>query len=333
MQISYFFRHPAQAFHSIEEQFFAIQKKLPAGFKFTNHFAKFPSQGLFKRIYIAAEAAFRQSEVNHITGDIHFVAFFLRKSKTVLTIHDIGSILSGNPLKTAVLKLFWFTIPVKRVKYISVISEFTKKQLLKNLNISAQKIVVIPDCVSPEITPFSKQFNVEKPTILQIGTKINKNLPNLFEALAGINCKLIIVGKLSDSQLFILKEKAIDYNNFVNISFTKVIALYRKCDVVSFVSTYEGFGVPILEAQATGRAVITAKRAPMQEVAGNGAALVNPDKPSEIRAALLKIIENTAWRESLIAAGFKNVKNYSAQNIAARYAALYKRVKNENKNG
>ncbi len=324
MTLSFFFRHPHPNYHSIEEQFFAIQKELPKELSYKNVFAKYPSKGLLKRLYISLQSAFHQGNINHITGDIHFIALFLKKRKTILTVHDIGSVLNKKGIKGKILRWFWFTMPFARVRYITVISEFTKKEILQQFKVNPDKIIVIPDCVSSEIQYVEKDFILMQPNILQIGTKTNKNLPNLFAALDGIPCKLTIVGALSDVQKSLLEKHQLVYENFVNLSFSEIIALYRKADIVSFVSLYEGFGVPILEAQATGRPVITSNRSPMKEVAGNGALLADPESPEAIRAALLQIIQNADLRASLIQSGLENVKHYSTKALAEKYLALYR---------
>ena len=331
MTLSYFFRRPSPAFHSIEEQFFAVQKELPEDVIYKNIFAKQHSKGFFKRLFIAIHAALNQGDVNHITGDIHFVALFLKKKKTILTVHDIGSILNKKGFKVKVLRFFWFTMPFARVKYITVISEFTKKEILKEFKINPEKIIVIPDCVSPEIKFSEKEFNSEKPNILQIGTKPNKNLPNLIKALAGINCKLTLIGKLSEEQKQLLSENKIDYENKFDLSFPEIIEAYRNADIVSFISTYEGFGVPILEAQASGRTVITSNLSPMKEVSGKAAVLVNPYDINEIKNAVLKLIKNKELRLSVIEKGIENSEKYSTKAVASQYFNLYKQLCNNQK--
>lgn len=326
MNLSYFFRRTSPVYHSIENQFFAIQKEMPEGVKYENKFAKYHSKGFFKRIFITIHSAFRQGDVNHITGDIHFVAAFFRKKKTILTIHDIGSTLNGGGIKVKVLRFLWFTMPFARVKYVTVISEFTKKEILQNFKINPNKIRVIPDCVSPEFVYSQKEFNSEKPKILQIGTKSNKNLQNLIPALDGIYCKLIIVGKLSDKQIKLLEKYKIDFENKYDLSQHEIIKLYKDSDFVTFVSTYEGFGVPVLEAQATGRVVLSSNISPMKEVAGDGAILVDPYDVNDIKAKIIEIIENKNLRDSVVSEGLNNVKKYSAKAVAVQYAELYHNV-------
>jgi len=326
MKLTFFFRKPSPHFHSIEEQFFAVQKALPENITHNNRFAKCHSKGFFRRLFIMIHAAFNQGDINHITGDIHFVALFLKKKKTILTVHDIGSVLNKTGLRHKILRYFWFTMPFARVNKLTVISDFTKNEILENFKLEPEKISVIPDCVSAKISYSEKPFNTEKPNILQIGTKTNKNLENLIPALEGISCKLIIIGKLSEKQTALLKTHKIDYENRFNLPFLVLIDAYKQADIVTFISTYEGFGVPILEAQASGRPVITSNLSPMKEVAGKGALLVNPENPEEITSAFNHLITDAELRKDLIEKGLENVKKYSAQAVANQYYNLYKTV-------
>ena len=82
--------------------------------------------------------------------------------------------------------------------------------------------------------------------------------------------------------------------------------------------------MPIAEAQATGRAVLTSDRPPMTEVAGAGACLVNPDDISSIRDGIERIVSDSAYRSEIIAAGQENAKRFSASAIAAQYAHIYR---------
>lgn len=321
INISYFFRKPSPHFHSIEELFFNIQTHLPTGFEYLNYFAKYDSKGFFKRLLISLFAVNHQNQVNHITGDIHFIASFLNKKKTILTVHDTDSILRGNIIKRTILKFFWFTIPNKRVKYITVVSEFTKQQLLEKLNIKPEKIIVIPNCISPKFSYSEKVFNTTKPKLLHIGT--HKNLERTIDAIKDINCEFVVLGKFYPGQEDLLKKENVSYKNYVNLSYDEVIQLYQKSDILLFASTYEGFGVPIIEANASGICVITSNISPMKEVAGGAALLVNPYKVEEIRNAVEKIIKSSTLRDDLINKGLENAKKYSADEIAQKYANLY----------
>ena len=96
--------------------------------------------------------------------------------------------------------------------------------------------------------------------------------------------------------------------------------------MVVFVSTYEGFGLPILEGNAVGRPVITSNISSMPEVAGDAACLVNPFDEAEIRNGVLKVIKESSYRQELVAKGLINVKRFRPEEIAKQYAELYKDI-------
>lgn len=328
MNLSLFFRHPSPEYHSIEQLFDTISSNYSQGVTVKKVYANYKSKGFTNRIRIALQARKNQSDINHITGDIHFIAPFLTKDKTILTIHDIGSAKSGNFLKNSILKLFWFSIPVRTVAYVTVISEFTKRELLDYVNVDPEKVVVIPNCISSIYRYKPKEFNTDKPVILQIGTKQNKNLERLIAAIKDIMCKLVIVGKLNTEQTKLLKQNHIDYNNYFNIEEAKLLELYEQCDILSFISTYEGFGLPVIEANAVGRVVISSNIEPMDTVAANTALKVNPFNVDEIRNGINELIEHSSLRKKLIDEGLQNAKKYNVKTIAEQYESLYHKLKN-----
>lgn len=328
MQITFFFRKPSPTFHSIEKLFNALIQNMPRE-SINLHYAKHTSKGLINRILIAIEARKKQSQINHITGDIHFISFFLKKKKTILTIHDIGIINSGNKLKRFIIKLFWFDIPIRRVEKITVISDFTRNELITRCHADPSKVIMIPNCY-PAIYKFEgKKIRSGKPYILQIGTKPNKNLELLVEALQGIDCKLMIVSRLSDKQIQHLANNTIDYENYVNLPENEMFELYKKCDFLAYVSTYEGFGIPVIEANAVGRPVLASDIEPIKTVAGNAALLVNPFDSNQIRKGIQRLIDDNQLCDELINNGFKNAEKYHPMKIVKEYLSLYQSIISE----
>ncbi len=328
MNIVFFFRKHNPNYHSIEKVFDSIQPFISKSINFINYYAKFQSKGIFKRIYNAIEAIFQQQDINHITGDIHYIAYFLQKSKTILTIHDIEILKRKKGLTRFFIYLLWFYIPIRSVRFVTVISEFTKRELLNILKINPDKIVVIHNPVSLMFQYQFKEFNSQCPVLLQIGTKANKNISNLVKAISGMKCKLVIIGKLTESQTKMLAEYHIDYQNVFNISEDELIVQYQKADILTFISTYEGFGLPIVEANAIGRVVVTSNISSMPEIANDAALLIDPLNVSEIRNAIQTLIADKQKRETLIANGLRNAQRFQPQKIAESYIKLYKCVKN-----
>ncbi len=327
MKVTHYHRKPWGSNFSIERLFSQVRESMPMGIECERHESRFISSGLFKRVYNILEAPFYQGDINHITGDIHYVSFFLKRKKTILTIHDCASLNRLKGVRKMIFYLFWFLIPEKRVSVITVISNSTKRELLKFLKIDPNKVFVVHDCVSKSFVPVPKRFNSFKPTILQIGTGENKNFFNALKALKDISCHFRIVGKLGPEQEDALISNNIEYSNVHSISDSEMLNEYSNCDFLLFASTYEGFGMPIIEANATGRAVVTSNIFSMPEVAGRSACIVDPFSVSDIRRGILKVINDEGFRDHLISQGFKNVLRFNSDFIAEKYVNIYNYVK------
>src|SRR3989339_1108578 len=326
MKVVFFQRKPRPSGnYSVESIFEILRKNLPKDIKPIVAVSKYESNGIFKRVYNIFEADYRQQlgVVYHVTGEVHFLTYLLKKKRTILTIHDCVILEGTKGFKRWLYKIFWYTIPIKKSKIITAISNSTKKEILKYVKCDPDKIVVIPDFISEKFKLNIKKFNAEKPVLLQIGAAPNKNIPRLIEAIKDIPCKLEIVGQLDEQIIQQLIENSVDYENFVNLSEDELVERYNNCDIVTFVSTYEGFGMPIIEANAVGRPVITGNIFSMPEVAGEAACLVNPLDVNDIRNGILKILNDENYRSSLVVNGFKNTERFSTNEIVRKYTKLY----------
>lgn len=324
-KINFIFRKKA-AGNSIEELFTNIIKCITNSgvrcYSFELPHGKISIDNMFKNIkYVAAI-----NGIIHITGDVHYVALNPFK-KMVLTIHDVESAMKGKAIEKYLKILIWFWIPSLFVKRITVISEFSKSQLIQLIPWAKKKITVIHNPVSTLLNENRKDINVNEPTILHIGTKENKNLENTILALKNIKCRLIVVGKLNEKQSNLLTQYHIKYENFVDIQFSQVKELYEKSDIVSFISKYEGFGMPVIEAQKVGRALITSRSASIPEIAGSGAHFVDYDDVNDIESGYLRLINDKEYRENLIEMGFKNVKRFDVKEIVLKYLNVYEQIK------
>ena len=104
-----------------------------------------------------------------------------------------------------------------------------------------------------------------------------------------------------------------------------LLALYSAAHCLIFMSYSEGFGWPVLEAQASGCPVICSNRTSVPEVAGEGALIHEPDDYGEIARDILRLQE-PAFRNPLIALGFKNARNYSSERMMGAYEEIYRRI-------
>ncbi|WP_179022251.1 glycosyltransferase family 4 protein [Winogradskyella forsetii] len=326
--ITYIFRKPDPKFKSIEGVFNHIKALIGLQTKTSIIHLKYSGGGLSTLWSNLSKFKRDKDTIYHITGDVHYMALVTGK-KTVLTIHDVNSILKRTFLKRVYLKLFWFWLPALCVKRISVISNFTKLELEKVIPFAKHKISVVHNPVN-ELFSFSNyNFNQETPRILLLGTKVNKNLENVLKALATLPCEIVLIGKLTENQHSLIASLNLNFQAHFNLSINEVVEEFKKCDLLCFASTYEGFGMPIIEAQAVGRPVVTSNLGAMKEVAADAAFLVNPYDINSIRAGVKEIIENAELRQGLIQKGLQNVERFKPDAIAKDYRCMYRELSAE----
>lgn len=328
MTVTYIVRSPGTG-HSLEALFSSIQREVEQQGIQTNRI-QLPriSRGLRSVWQNLRFVKKLSADVFHITGDVHYVTLTLPASRTILTIHDC-SLLETNrnhPLRYAFFWLFWYYLPIKRAAIVTVVSEKTRQDLVRYIGRAARQVHVIPNSYDPHFTYQLRPFCQEQPVLLQVGTAPNKNLSRLLAAIEGIRCTLVIIGPLAHDAITDLRQRRIHYLNHVNISRLNVVQCYANCDIVTFISTYEGFGMPIIEANAVGRAVITSSNSPMSEVANGAAHVVDPTDIAAIRQGILTLIQDATYRETLIQRGLQNARNYTVKTAVVRYETLYRQA-------
>lgn len=265
----------------------------------------------------------KKGYIHHVTGLTELALGCWRK-KTVITFHDANFMVNTkNPISKFVKYLLRIYLPIKASDCVTCISETAKNEILKYVN---KDIHVVYNPLDPHYVFSKKDFNESKPRVLHIGTGWNKNLHNTIKALSLIQCHLRIIGKLSESDINLLKSNKVEYSNAYNISDEEMLQEYQKCDIINFPSIYEGFGMPIIEGQAIGRCVITSNIEPMIEIAGEGAIFVNPKSVESIRLAYKKIISNPELRKSIIEKGERNTERFKLEKICNDYMSLYKQL-------
>ncbi len=224
--------------------------------------------------------------------------------------------------------MIWFRLPIYRTAMITTVSESTKKKIVNYFHVPHHKIKVIPNPVFNFFRFSPRAFNKVKPVILQIGTGDHKNLKGLIRAVKEIPCKIIIVGFPKKEEIEEMQRFRIDFEIKNNLSDEALYQQYVNCDLLYFASFYEGFGLPIIEANAVGRAVITSNILSMPEVAGKAAYFVDPADIAAIRQGILKIINDDYYRDILVKHGTENVKRFSLERISEKYLELYKLIAN-----
>lgn len=293
------------------------------------------SEGLVKRWKIIRYARRIETDILHITGDIHFAALAWpswRRNRPVLvlTIHDIGFLAEFQGIKKWFFQKFWIHWPLRCVDHVVVVSKATKVAVLHEAPwYDPNMVSVIPSIVPQHFEPRQHMPKNQKPVALHIGLASNKNLVRHAIAMQGINLHLRIIGEPRPPDLALLDSLGIEYSWKARLSTEEMQAEYARADFLLFASTLEGFGMPIIEAQVIGLPVITSDLDPMREVAGDAALLCNPLIPDSIRESILKIIHNNDLKHQLISSGFINVQRFSVHDVVRQHQNLYRRLSSE----
>lgn len=264
--------------------------------------------------------------INHMTGGPHYFLLAIPFHRNVLTVHDLVLLHNSTGLKRLIFLWFWFRLPIRSARMVTCISNTVRDELIATLNVSPDKVVTIYNPVPPQFQYMPHVFDAVCPRILHIGTAWNKNTERVVQALSNIRCHLIIVGKLTQSIENALSANHTDYEVLRHPTNEELYQQYVQADIISFPSIFEGFGMPIIEGQATGRPVLTSDIAPMTEVAGNGACFANPHDTTSIRNGFLKIINDEDYRNEIVRMGLDNVKRFSAEKIAEQYKTIYQDI-------
>jgi glycosyltransferase involved in cell wall biosynthesis len=329
MKVVYLVRCPGTG-HSIEALVETLARETARQADMTASIVQLPyiSRGLWSVWQNMRFVQGLQADVFHITGDVHYMALALPASRTVLTIHDcIPLDKAGNwSLRYLIFWLLWYRLPVRWAAVVTTVSEKTRQELIRHVGRVAQKAIVVANGCDPAFQYRPADFRKDHPIVLQIGTAPNKNLLRLIPALTGIDCTLILVGPLTEIILDELQKSQIYYRNYVNVSQEQIVELYESCDIVTFLSTYEGFGMPVLEANAVGRAVISSVAVPTATLAPDAACVVTPTDIAAIRDGILQVIHDDTYRQRLIAAGRINAQRYTALSMTTHYQILYRKM-------
>ncbi len=274
-------------------------------------------------------------------------AFLPKKIKTVVTVHDLVSILfPSTHLKKAVFieKLLLSRIVKKSIKLCSV-SENTKNDILKTFNCDKDKISVVYCGVSDkykrlgdeEIEKLKKASIAPKKFFLSVSTiEPRKNYVNLVRAFSiflktNPDFELVIVGQKGwqYEQVFSEVEKSniSDKVKFPDyIPENGLLNLYNLATAFVFPSFYEGFGIPPLEAMSCGCPVIASNRSSIPEVVGNAGLIVDPDSPGDIAEKMKMVAFNEALANELREKGFERTKAFNWEDSAKKMISIFKSI-------
>lgn len=257
---------------------------------------------------------------------------------TTLVIHDLAFEHYPKDINNLVRKYYQYYTPkfAHKAQRIATVSQYSKKDISQQYNVSADKIDVVYNGCNENYQPISKEIQAVTKVqyangqyyFLYIGAMHpRKNVTNLFKAFdefkkqTGSPVKLVMIGrkawgteKMEQTYNQMTFQKDVIFTGRVSEEVLRNIL--GSALALTYVPYFEGFGIPIIEAQYMKTPVITSNLTSMPEVAGKGAHLIDPFNVKTITAAMIKIAQNTAYRQELISKGTENCKKYTWQKSA-----------------
>ncbi len=287
----------------------------------------------------------------------HFNVPLFCPVRFIVTIHDL--ILIKFPTQRATtlapmiykIKNFFYRIvitnAVKRARRVLAVSEYTKKEIIKQFKIKSEKIIVTYEGVADLARGKAEnrdsgnvlaKYQITRPFLLYVGNAYpHKNLEGLIKVFSLINSQrkdlsLVLVGK-DDYFYSRLKKYALNFSASIifpgYVPDQELKILYSKAFVYVFPSFYEGFGLPALEAMAFGLPVVSSNKTSLPEIFGTAAVYFNPEDEAEMKEKIESVINNEELRQDLRNRGPEQVKKYSWSECARLTLEAYKTILNE----
>ena len=280
----------------------------------------------------------------------HYVLPPLTPCRSIVTIHDCIHLMFPQYLPNRLAYAYAraaFRVATRRSARILTVSEASKRDILRFFNVPSDKVTVIHNAIDErfgiappdeEVVRVRERYQLSDRFVLYAGNvKPHKNLERLLDAFfilrrEGLHdLKLLIIGN-EISKYATLRRAVHRYNLHKDVRFLGFVpdetlaVLYRLADAFVFPSLYEGFGLPPLEAMASGTPVLTSNVSSLPEVVGDAAILIDPYDPRSIADGMRRLLTDTALRQDLKARGLARAHQFSWERSVARIREIYKEV-------
>jgi len=227
------------------------------------------------------------------------------------------------------------------------VSNFTKQDIVSTYGIEPDKVTIGYNATPKGFKPLDEdekkkikgELTKGNPYFIYVGSlHPRKNVVNLIKAFDifkkehGTDHKLVLVGRMAwkNEELNKTYETTTHRDEIIStghISNEQLPRYLAAAEALTYVSVFEGFGIPILEGMSSGTPVITSNVSSMPEVAGDAALLIDPHDPSSIANGMQEVISNTQLREDMISKGFERTKEFSWKKTADHIYEELKKIK------
>ena len=333
---------PADEFVIISNAFPVTSRPLPGSAQIH------PRQRLrFRSLWMQTRALSALDEVNpdlaHFTNS---VSPLRTRFPTVLTIHDMSLSLfpQFHPIRRRLTGPL-VRLCARKAKAIITVSESARRDMVQLWGISSDGIHVVPEAAASEFRPLEgtellekvrRRYGLSQRFILYVGTiEPRKNLTRLVRAFAGLRRRqlrghqLVLAGPLGWGFKEVIETiDALGLRDSVQllgyVPFSDLPALYNLSEFFVFPSVYEGFGLPVVEAMASGTPVVCSRESSLREVGGNAVEFIDPLEVESIELALARLVTDEGLRRDLAGRGLARARRFSWQDAARATLGVYR---------
>lgn len=261
-----------------------------------------------------------------------------RRIKSIITVHDLIFMRYPKLYKRIDRNIYRNKLKAacKRANHIVAVSHQTRQDLIDFLNVKPKRISVIPPGIDPifwenqqkQYPRVMHHYQLPARYALFVGTlEPRKNPVMLARQCINLGIPLVLVGKKTAYwqrfyQKLTVDEKTLIFTPKVALN-SDLAAIYQMADFLAYPSIFEGFGLPILEAQASKTAVLTSHLSSLPEVAGPGSILINPHDPDDLKNALQKLWDSPKSLTKAIQNNYDHALNYSDPILAQLWNQTY----------
>ena len=292
---------------------------------------------------VAARA--HQGDINHIVDHSYaHLVDVLDAGRTVVTCHDVAP-LDLDQRGRGLSRRLWDRSfrAMLRAAHIIADSAHTRDAILRHADYAADRITIIPLAVAdtffdpidaPELETLRQRYQLTgRRIVLHVGScEPRKNIDLLLHALAEIRDDRTVFaqigGNFTASQRDLMRRLRLQSRVLQAPTFGHALyTWYQAADVLVFPSLYEGFGLPVLEAMASGTPVICSTATSLPEVAGDAAILIDPQDPLKLAEAIRSVLSDPVLAADLRRRGVERSKSFTWERTARETLAVYRRVR------
>jgi glycosyltransferase involved in cell wall biosynthesis len=296
---------------------------------------------------VAIPRAAKEADLLHIP---HYNAPLLHRGKLLVSIHDVIHLTDPAYRKNPGIQLYakpMLRLAARKADHIITVSDYSKAQIVEHLGVPSEKVTTIHRVVNEQFCCFDRkgaadtvfgELQIKQPYVLYVGNlKPHKNVSVLLRAFALLRkrietpLQLVVLGEDEKWAKPIFEEAGVlgieNEAHFIpQVSRELLPKLYAAASLLVMPSRVEGFGLPVLEAMASGTPVVCSNAASLPEVAGNAALYFDPSNFEELAGAIKRVLDSKDLQDDLRKKGLLRAEQLAWKKSVEKHLQVYEQL-------